>query len=235
MLELGKKKKTLKIIQVYAPTSASEDEDVEDFYQERSQAELKKSTYTIIMGDFNAKLGRGKSIEKFIGRYGIKQRNERGDRLSTVVESKGYYVGNNKKWLFWNVEVLRSFNTGWDHRLPRAHIHNKGLKTGKTRGTCRMKKNTGTIDGRSLEESLQYVKFQDANDIDADYCFFIYILKGCMGKAETCEPAVNGSRISEVTKQLVQKRRELKRDGSHNLKYSILCKLIRGRVKEGVN
>ncbi|KAL6723881.1 hypothetical protein Aduo_018838 [Ancylostoma duodenale] len=74
--------------------------------------------------------------------------------------------------------------------------------------------------------------FQDTDDID--YCFFIDTLKSCVEKAETCEPTVNRICISETTKQLMQKRRELKCDGSHNVEFSILCKLIRGKVKEDV-
>lgn len=40
----------------------------------------KKHDVNIIMGDFNAKIGRGR-VEGLVGSYGLGERNERGDRL----------------------------------------------------------------------------------------------------------------------------------------------------------
>ncbi|MFH4984691.1 hypothetical protein AB6A40_011400 [Gnathostoma spinigerum] len=85
---------TMKIVQTYAPTSTSDDDEVEDFYNELDNIMEKKSTHTIVMGDFNAKIGRGKEGEKYIGRQGIGKRNERGDRLAMMVETKKLYAGN---------------------------------------------------------------------------------------------------------------------------------------------
>ncbi|XP_072046970.1 craniofacial development protein 2-like [Amphiura filiformis] len=48
----------ISIIQVYAPTSEYDDEIVEIFYEDVSKAiEANKGKYTIVMGDFNAKVG----------------------------------------------------------------------------------------------------------------------------------------------------------------------------------
>ncbi|MFH4985152.1 hypothetical protein AB6A40_011861, partial [Gnathostoma spinigerum] len=80
--------------QAYAPTSTSDDDEVEDFYNELDNILEKKSTYTIVMGDLNAKIGRGKEGERYIGRQGIGKRNERGDRIAMMVETKKLYVGN---------------------------------------------------------------------------------------------------------------------------------------------
>ncbi|VDK45141.1 unnamed protein product [Anisakis simplex] len=57
-------KATLKIIQAYAPTNSVDDDEVEEFYQELETALTKKSTYTIVMGDFNAKPIQKKTSEK---------------------------------------------------------------------------------------------------------------------------------------------------------------------------
>lgn len=54
------RKKIIKIIQMYAPTSASDDKEVEDFYRELDEAKQERSTYTFIMGDFNTKHGKGR-------------------------------------------------------------------------------------------------------------------------------------------------------------------------------
>ena len=51
-------KYSVKIIQVYAPTSAYSDEVVEGMYEEINELMDKVTTqYTIVMGDFNAKIG----------------------------------------------------------------------------------------------------------------------------------------------------------------------------------
>ncbi|VDP29787.1 unnamed protein product [Soboliphyme baturini] len=46
--------KTLKIVQVYA----SDVDEVEKLYAELESTLTVKATYTVVMGDFNAKLGR---------------------------------------------------------------------------------------------------------------------------------------------------------------------------------
>jgi len=70
------------LIQVYAPTSDSSDEDIDTFYAEVEQAnKLSKSKeVVIIMGNFNSKIGKGKH-EDIVGNYGLGERNERGERL----------------------------------------------------------------------------------------------------------------------------------------------------------
>nr|XP_032632457.1 craniofacial development protein 2-like [Chelonoidis abingdonii] len=144
-------KAILKVIQAYAPTSTSEDEEVEEFYQELKRALMQKSTYIITMGDFNAKVGRGKAGEKFIGRYGSGERNERGERLVTMAETKELNMANtwykkkiakrwtwimpnvkskneidyilvNKRCIVQDVSVVQPFNIGSDHRLLRVKL-----------------------------------------------------------------------------------------------------------------
>ncbi|GFO38996.1 craniofacial development protein 2-like protein [Plakobranchus ocellatus] len=72
----------LRIIQVYAPTSDSEDVGVEKFYEEIEKAKgyLKSQDITIVMGDFNAKVG-DERVEDVVGPSGIGTVNERGSRL----------------------------------------------------------------------------------------------------------------------------------------------------------
>ncbi|XP_029641349.1 uncharacterized protein LOC115216288 [Octopus sinensis] len=48
-------KATLKIVQTYAPTRASDDDEVEEFYRQLDKGLAMKSTYTVVMGDFKAK------------------------------------------------------------------------------------------------------------------------------------------------------------------------------------
>ena len=69
----------LKIIQVYAPTCSHSDEEIESFYEDVHLAsERIKTNFTIIMGDFNAKIGKKTEGETAVGNHGIGTRNERG-------------------------------------------------------------------------------------------------------------------------------------------------------------
>ena len=72
------------VIQVYAPTAASTEEDLEDFYNNLTETveEVPKQEILIVMGDWNAKIGRENSgWEKVMGKFGYGARNERGEKL----------------------------------------------------------------------------------------------------------------------------------------------------------
>ncbi|XP_072048567.1 craniofacial development protein 2-like [Amphiura filiformis] len=81
--------KQLCVIQVYTPTSDYDDEKVEELYEEVNKAiEDSKAEYT--MGDFNAKIGKCLSGEEAImGRFGVGERNKRGDMLLEFAAQHG--------------------------------------------------------------------------------------------------------------------------------------------------
>ncbi|KAI5753676.1 hypothetical protein M8J77_002391 [Diaphorina citri] len=70
------------ITQIYAPTADKADEEVETLYQDLQSLlrTTKPQDVTIIMGDFNAKVGR-EAVDGCTGNFGLSDRNERGDRL----------------------------------------------------------------------------------------------------------------------------------------------------------
>ena len=70
-------KEEMYIIQVYAPTTDHDDEEVEQFYEDITRAvDEHKSNYTIIMGDFNAKVGKQQQKqENNLGKFGIGIKN----------------------------------------------------------------------------------------------------------------------------------------------------------------
>ena len=78
-----KKDIRLNIIQCYAPTNDTEEEKKDDFYQQ-IQALLDRrgaKDITILMGDFNAKIGMDNTgYEDIMGAHGLGQTNEYGDR-----------------------------------------------------------------------------------------------------------------------------------------------------------
>ena len=70
------------VIQVYAPTSNAEEDEVERFYedlQDLSELTPKKDVLFII-GDWNAKLG-SQETPRVTGKFGLGMRNEAGQRL----------------------------------------------------------------------------------------------------------------------------------------------------------
>ncbi|RUS86947.1 hypothetical protein EGW08_005272 [Elysia chlorotica] len=85
MIKLNTKPVPLNIIQVYAPTSQSSDEDIEHFYNDLQSVKdsISSKEICIVMGDLNAKVGEGEDNECGIGRHGLGGRNERGYTLET--------------------------------------------------------------------------------------------------------------------------------------------------------
>lgn len=83
------------IIQVYAPTADKEENKIEEFYQSINEVmnKLKKQDFTIVMGDFNAKLGAGKTSMS-VGPFDLGERNSRGDRLEIFAETNTMAVMN---------------------------------------------------------------------------------------------------------------------------------------------
>lgn len=72
----------INIIQIYAPTADKDEELIEEFYDQLRDLmkSIKGNEVTIIMGDFNAKVG-NEPEDGIVGRYGLGTRNDRGDRL----------------------------------------------------------------------------------------------------------------------------------------------------------
>lgn len=87
---------SIKIIQAYAPTSTSEEEEIEVFYDNLNEAlNVCPSHYTLLIGDLNAKIG--KKLDKSenpLGKYGYGERNERGSRLLNFLQEHGLYSMN---------------------------------------------------------------------------------------------------------------------------------------------
>ena len=72
----------LTILQVYAPTSAASEDEIESFYSrlEESLHQMHKRDIVYVMGDFNAKIGAQKDLN-ITGGFGLGERNDAGDRL----------------------------------------------------------------------------------------------------------------------------------------------------------
>lgn len=144
-------KYSVKNVQVYAPTSSHSDEEVESFYEDVHTAIDRNQThFLVVMGDFNAKVGRRVDQETSVGQHGIGTRNERGQMLVDFAESRSLYILNtlfekkeNRKWTWKspsgtkneidfvisnkrniakNVSVINKVNVGSDHRMVRCEF-----------------------------------------------------------------------------------------------------------------
>lgn len=144
---------SLQLIHCYAPTSMAQDEQIEQLYEDIAHAKnLENTQYVIVSGDFNAKIGRRQPGDsKYIGYFGLGDRNERGDMLANLLNNEKLFCLNTffqkppqRKWtwrspdgrtkneidfIFANktnickdISVLNQFHTGSDHRLVRASI-----------------------------------------------------------------------------------------------------------------
>ena len=85
----------INILQIYAPTMDKPDEEIEEFYASIQKAlrSTKKNELTIITGDFNAKVGKGR-IEDIVGEHGLGDKNERGDRLIQFCREEDFTIAN---------------------------------------------------------------------------------------------------------------------------------------------
>ena len=156
-VKLSFKNETLIIIQGYAPHSGRSDQEVDDFYNDLSKAinETSNATWQIIMGDFNAKIGKPTNIDyDVMGRHGYGDRNKRGKILIDFARSQELFIANtihkkkdqrkftwnmnntyneidfimtrnNQKSMIQNVEVLNKFEYSSDHRMVRSTINLK--------------------------------------------------------------------------------------------------------------
>ena len=95
LIKLSARPLDLNIIQVYAPTSSSSEEDLESFYLDIQKAikQCKTQENTIVMGDFNAKIGEGRD-DNTVGPYGLGTRNERGEQLAEWARQNDFIIGN---------------------------------------------------------------------------------------------------------------------------------------------
>ena len=100
---------------MYAPTSTHDDEE-EKLYDEIDKLLQTKTQYTILMGDFNGKVGKRVDEEDAVGEFGSGERNERGER---VVE---FATAQNLKIM--NTCFQKSFHRKWTWRSPNGKVFN---------------------------------------------------------------------------------------------------------------
>ncbi|KHN72355.1 hypothetical protein Tcan_12975 [Toxocara canis] len=80
------------------------------------------------MGDFNAKVGKWRQDEKYVGKFELGERNERGERLVTFAEKKKLHTGNSlfrkqlsKRWTWFFGLLPVVAGSGYQRGLRRLY------------------------------------------------------------------------------------------------------------------
>ncbi|KAH7670039.1 endonuclease-reverse transcriptase, partial [Aphelenchoides avenae] len=171
-------RRPLKIVQVYAPHSGYDDETVEQFYEELTEQLADHACRTMVIGDFNARIGRQQNGEKYIGLNTADERNARGERMAAFAESHRLHVmtsyfekPKNQRWTWHSpcfdqfneldyilcddrrsvsiVEVLSRLGCDSDHRPVRATLH-LDVKRLKKSLALSSQKRASTFDKKTL-------------------------------------------------------------------------------------
>ena len=83
---------SITVIQVYAPTTNSEEAEVDRFYEDLLELTPKKDVLFII-GDWNAKVG-SLEIPGVIGKFGLVIQKEAGQRLTEFCQENTLVIAN---------------------------------------------------------------------------------------------------------------------------------------------
>ena len=87
--------KNTTVIQLYAPTNESTDDEKDDFYDQLQATFDTCNRYdvVIVMGDLNAKVGDdNKYMEEMMGKHGLGNRNANGERLCDFCSMNGLVI-----------------------------------------------------------------------------------------------------------------------------------------------
>lgn len=96
----------ISIIQNYALISLASDEEIESFYssvQETLDSIPNLKEHKIIMGDLNARLGKSNTCSYLIGKYGLGEKNERGEDIEFCNINKLAITNTTKKPVYLDI------------------------------------------------------------------------------------------------------------------------------------
>ena len=133
---------------VYAPTSTHDLNTIEQFYGllHTTVDKVNSGDTLIIMGDFNAKIGKGEDTRCGVGKFGLGSRNESGDKLAE----------------FCHVNNLIITNTTFDH-------HKRNLHTWKSPGDRYRNQIDYILIRRRWKSSIKDAKAFPGADCDTDH------------------------------------------------------------------
>lgn len=159
-IQLTESKQPWSIIQIHAPTEQDTKLAKDKFYKDMTEL-IQIQMNIIIMGDFNAKVGKKSNKDEFVlGEYSSGDRNDNGQRLVDFSFAYNFKIMNSffkkrksRKWtwlapngidrneidfiltrnkhIFNDIEVLNKLNFNTDHRMVRGVIQERNNKSRK--------------------------------------------------------------------------------------------------------
>ncbi|CAM4865120.1 unnamed protein product [Rotaria socialis] len=179
----------LTVIQVYAPTPASLDDEIELFYDsiEHALTQTPKKDIVIVTGDWNAKFGsENTNWELVMGKYGYSDRNERGDRLTEFAALHSLYI----------------CNTRFQQKVNRNQTSPDGVDNNMI--------DLVLIQMRWKSSVTNFRTFQSA-DISSDHFLVLYNIKlrlkrRCIKPQQNRRPNVNQLNKNQKTREAYQAR-----------------------------
>ena len=160
-----------------------------------------------------------------------------------VTKNEIDYILTDKPQTFTDVSVINSFNTGSDHRMIRGSM-TINTRLERARLIKRPNKaNAVALSAKAAEFQLLLTnKFEALNSAPSDdivtYCDSITssITEAALNTAGK-DKARRPDKLSLITKQLKEKRRQMKRNGTdvQHIEYTEICKAIRCQMSEDIN
>ncbi|KAK6741425.1 hypothetical protein RB195_009339 [Necator americanus] len=198
--------KSISIINCYSPTSAADESELDAFYEELEEVvRNKKSFYKFVVGDFNAKLGKATEDEYRIGRFGLGDRNENGNRLAGLLFAARLFHRNS---LFMKKDRLVLITVSFVRKYDLATRWKRTSAIGNE-GETKEKKYAIAYDDCVLEDSVSQGDWHIEEDPNVDYEMLHRRLRACAERASKPRTK-NLDRISKTIKELLERRRALR-------------------------
>ncbi|KHJ81025.1 endonuclease/exonuclease/phosphatase family protein, partial [Oesophagostomum dentatum] len=116
-------KLSVSIINCYSPTNEGTALELDRFYSELEDViRNERSLNKVVLGDFNAIIGKGQRNDERIGEFGLGSRNENGFRLASLIHRMRLFHGNSFFRARGEVEDNR-----WTHMMRRKKTETENL------------------------------------------------------------------------------------------------------------
>lgn len=170
MIRLRSNPTNINIIQVYLPTTDARDENVDEMYSQLEQLldTLPNREITMIIGDYNAKVGNDAEGKRVTGKYGLGTRNARGERLLQFCTENDFFISN----------------TGFQHHARRLYTWTS------PGGQYRNQIDYILIKSR-WKTSVKNVRTFPSKDCNSDHQFLAAQLRTKISKPKPSKPTVN--------------------------------------------
>ena len=235
-------------------------------YGQLDQVILKEKDYTtIVMGDFNGKVGSSITSNKIVGKFGLGSRNRNGDYLVEFANTHQLSIMNTffqkraaRKWTWigpnnsikneidyilcskpdkiQDVEVVNQFNTGSDHRLLRGKLIIDTKEDRKNKLAPRRKpirqlgEDVGQFQLRLRNRFEILAGLEDIDKVAEE------ITTATLDVADEMKapPSSRPQKLSTPTKDLLVRRRKMKKAKNNSVEYSQRCKAVRSNMRKDI-